>query len=66
VYGSIVLPVVSCECQSLTSGFKVREKKWLRTAFLSKRDEMIGTGEKVRNTSVVIDILYRMLLRLLI
>jgi len=46
VYGSIVLPVVLCECESLTSGFKVRAKKWLRTVILSKRDEMIGSGEK--------------------
>jgi hypothetical protein len=57
---------LSYECERLTSGFKVIAKKWLRTVFLSKRDEMIGTGEKVHNTSVVIDILYRILLRLLI
>ena len=60
VYGSIVLPAL-CECKSLVSGFKVRAKKWLRMVFLPKRDEMIGTGEKVRNTSVVINILYRIL-----
>ena len=65
MYGSIVLPVVLCECESLTSGFKVRAKKWLKTVFLSKKGEMIGIGEKVRNTSVVIDVLYRILLRLI-